>query len=238
MKKLAAVIVAAGSSTRMGKSIPKQFIKINNIPVLAYSLMAFQNSYLVDEIFVVSQLSWFDKIIRIANKFGISKLREVVPGGDLRQDSSLNGVIAAENFEYIAVHDAARPMIDLSDINKVIEGAFECGCSLLASKITDTVAYVDSNKFDITEYGNRENLIAVHTPQVLKRTIILKSLSLARDLKIVLTDDISGAKMQGHRVKVVFSKNPNIKLTVPHDLKLITMYFQQTLANSIHTNLS
>ena len=132
---VSAIIVAAGSSTRMGTGDSKQFIPLFGKPAIEYTLRAFQDSKTVSEIIVVCREQDSLRIRELADKIGITKLSQLVKGGESRAQSVQNGISAVSaEAKYLAIHDGARPLISSEEINRVLERAFETGAATLGGR--------------------------------------------------------------------------------------------------------
>ncbi len=215
---VSAIIAASGNSTRMGLSISKQLIKINDRPTIEHTLSAFESSEVINEIIVVCRQQDIDSISEIAEKF--SKVKAVVTGGDTRADSVRNGVNAcSDTTHFFAIHDGARPLITPDDIKRVVERAFESGGATLGTYVTDTIKVVgDSNVILSTPL--RDTLRAVQTPQVFERELYLKAIENAQKNNLSVTDDCSMVEALGEKVEIVLGSVENIKLTTVTDLSL------------------
>ena len=215
---VSAIIVAAGGSTRMGTAGSKQFIPLLERPVIEYTLRAFQDCESISEIVVVSREQDAQQIKEIADNNGFSKVKAVVNGGDSRAHSVKNGIAAASSgAEYYAIHDGARPLITVEDIERVCEAAFETGAATLGTPVTDTIKIVDGS--DVIESTPlRSQLRAVQTPQVFESELYSFALDNAEDSLEGFTDDCSLIENMGGEVMVVDGSNENIKLTTPIDI--------------------
>lgn len=211
-----AIIVAAGNGTRMKSEKSKQLIEINDIPVIAHTMLAFENTDIVDEIIVVTRESDILIISDITKEFGISKVTNIVPGGATRTDSVKNGIHHAKNT-YVAIHDGARPCINPEDIEKTIKKAIETGAAALGYPVTDTLKKVDENQI-ITNTISRENLWAIQTPQVFEKSLILKAYEEGNTQNA--TDDCMLLESIGIKASMVCGSRNNIKITVPEDVDL------------------
>lgn len=216
---VSAVIVAAGSGTRMG-SIAKPLIKIGGMTLLERVVGTFDKCSLIDEIIVVErEAGQFDSLVKA------EKPLKFVLGGKTRADSVKCGVNAATRANYVCIHDCARPFITTEETEKLIKLAFEHGASCACTKVKDTVKY-RSEEEKCFYTPNRDNLIAVQTPQVFKKSIWLVSDALARKNGIVFTDDTGAAEHAGFKVFYEECAEDNIKLTDANDIKIAkAIYF-------------
>lgn len=215
---VSAIIVAAGGSTRMGTAGSKQFIPLLERPVIEYTLRAFQDCEQISEIVVVSREQDAQQIKEISDNNGFSKVKAVVNGGDSRAHSVKNGIAAASSgAEYYAIHDGARPLITVEEIERVCEAAFETGAATLGTPVTDTIKIVDGSDM-IESTPLRSQLRAVQTPQVFESELYFFALDNAEDSLEGFTDDCSLIENMGGEVMVVEGNKENIKLTTPIDI--------------------
>lgn len=215
---VSAVIVAAGGSVRMGIADSKQFIPLLSRPAIEYTLKAFQKSHLIKEIVIVCREQDNDRINKIIELNGFNKVSKLVKGGDSRADSVRNGIGAcSESAKYYAIHDGARPLITVEEIERVVEAAFDTGAATLGTSVKDTIKVVDGfNNIESTPI--RSQLRAVQTPQVFERDLYRFALENAGDNIINFTDDCSLIENMGGEVLVVKGNEENIKLTTPIDI--------------------
>lgn len=215
---VSAIIVAAGGSVRMGIADSKQFIPLLGYPAIEYTLRAFEKCHFIKEIVVVCREQDKERIRLIADENGFSKVSSLVEGGASRAESVRNGIKAASSkAKYFAIHDGARPLITVEEIERVIEAAFETGAATLGVPVKDTIKIVDGyNKIESTPL--RSQLRAVHTPQVFERELYQFALENAGDNMINFTDDCSLIEHMGGEVEVVKGSEENIKLTTPIDV--------------------
>ncbi len=215
---VSAVILAAGSSTRMG--VPKQLLPLHGNPLLAYSLLAFQACDAIHEIVVVVRQEDIEKVKKIAQAQNITKLTHVVVGGDSRRESARCGVQVCESTStYIAVHDGARPLITSEIIERVVAMAVEHGAAAVAVPTKDTIKQVDHNGFVIST-PPRETLWNMQTPQIFERELYLQALDHCEKNQKEITDDCQMVELLGHPVKLVMGSYSNIKITTPEDIKI------------------
>lgn len=229
---VSAVIVAAGGSVRMGIADSKQFIPLLNKPAIEYTLKAFQKCYLIKEIVVVCREQDVDRINALVDGNGFTKVSNVVLGGSSRSQSVRNGIKAAsEKAKYFAIHDGARPLITVDEIERVVEAAFETGAATLGTSVTDTIKIVDGfNKIESTPL--RSQLRAVQTPQVFERDLYMFALENAGENSLEFTDDCALIENMGGEVLVVKGSEENIKLTTPVDVILAESILKNRLENN------
>lgn len=172
-----AVIIAGGTGNRMGQEIPKQFINVNDRPLIVYTLETFQRHPLVDEIEVVCLEGWIDVLWAYARQFNIDKLKWVVPGGSTGQESIRNGVFALEGYakpeDIIIVHDGIRPLVEPSVLTDVISKCKQYGNAVTSMPYNEQIFVVDDSDDTVTtEYIPRESLRRVATPQAYEFELI------------------------------------------------------------------
>ena len=222
---LSAIIVAAGSSRRMGSD--KLFALLGGKPVLAHSLSTFERADCVDEIILVGRaerLAGLKELVRCAES---RKVRHVVAGGQHRQDSVRAGLnLLASGVRYVAVHDAARPFITAEQITRVLELARQHGAATLAEPVTDTLKRADENRF-VSEGIDRERLYAMQTPQIFSRALLVDAYAAVAANKISVTDEVSAVEHLGAKVLLVPNEEFNIKITFPRDLLLAESFLSQ-----------
>lgn len=211
-----AVIVAAGSSERMGSD--KLMLKLGEVPVLVRTLQAFQASPLVDEIILVTKLEKLQETADLCKQYGLEKVRRVVAGGKTRTESALVGVSEVDkSAKLIAIHDGARPLVTQDLILRTVHAAAEFMAAAPSVKSVDTLKAVDENG-RIIGTVDRETTLRIQTPQVFRSEIIKGALTKAVEKGMVLTDDCAAAEMMGVRTKTVLGDEDNIKITTPRDM--------------------
>ncbi len=221
MKKfVTAIIVAAGNSSRMGLPMSKQFIPLLEQPAIKYTLDAFQRSYIIDSVVVVCRPQDEFAIKTIVDNNDFTKVDAVVYGGATRGESVSNGIGASSSdTTHFAIHDGARPLIVLEDIEKVVKASFETNAATLGTFVTDTIKVVDEEGY-VVSTPVRSKLRAVQTPQVFEKNLYLKALENAKENNLDFTDDCQLIESVGEKVKVVMGSTTNIKLTTQTDIIL------------------
>ena len=212
--KTTAIIVAAGAGSRFKSDTPKQFLEINGKPVIVHTLERFQAAPSIDSIVLVlseGQANAFDAE-------AVSKLEKVVAGGETRAHSVLNGLNAVNaDTEIVAVHDGARPLVTVDEIEATIAKAKETGAACLTAPVTDTIKSVRGGEIAATL--DREKLCRALTPQAFKIEV-LRSAFEGVDLNDSVTDECYLVEKLGHPIAIVEGSSRNIKITHPEDLIL------------------
>lgn len=216
---VSAIIAAAGMSNRMRSSMNKQFISIDDKPILAHTIDKFEKCKYVDEIIVVAKDDEINYCKReIVNKYRFQKVSKIVRGGKERQDSVYNGILALdERAEIVLSHDGARPFIKIKNIIDGIDGAIKYGASVIGVPVKDTIKVVmDGNNIDNTP--KRDLVWAAQTPQCFKKEILMEGYRKAIDDNFIGTDDSMLIERLGVDVKMIMGSYDNIKITTPEDL--------------------
>ncbi|MCL2819903.1 MAG: 2-C-methyl-D-erythritol 4-phosphate cytidylyltransferase [Oscillospiraceae bacterium] len=213
-----AVIAAAGISVRC-EGEDKLFYTVNDKPVLAYTLEPFNACELVNEIIIVANKERIESIGQLCVQYGFDKVSKIMEGGSTRLESVMNGVYAVSGRSgLIAIHDGARPCIDIEIINETIKKAAVCHAAAPAAAIASTVKKVDGGV--ITETINREGLYEIQTPQVFRAEIIKGALSNAAKKSINVTDDCMAVEAIGVPVYITQGSRKNIKITDNRDFRI------------------
>ncbi len=219
-----AIIVAAGSSRRMGSGTNKQFIEICGMPVLAHTLLQFHKAESIDSIIVVTKPDSILTVWDMTREFGISKVRDVIPGSETRQDSVNCGLSLVENSKLVAIHDGARPFISVGKINELVYAAHKFGSAAPGVVPKDTVKSVKTDG-TVLETINREALRLIQTPQVFHADELKFANERAKAAGFLGTDDCSVAEHAGFSVHIINGEYTNIKVTTPEDLPVAEAIF-------------
>ena len=225
--KTTAVILAAGKSSRFGGECPKQFLKLNGITVLEYSIMAFEKCALIDSIIIVTSK---ENLLTVKNILGAKykKITALIEGGKERSDSSLAALNFINEECKILFHDAARPLVSQKTILDCIEKLDYVNAVTAAVKTTDTIL-VCSDKI-INSIPDREFLYNCQTPQGFKSNIIKKAYEKAlKDLNFKASDDcgVINRYLPEEKIAIVDGSLQCLKITYKNDLKILEFFLGQ-----------
>lgn len=216
---VSAIIVAAGSSRRMG--FDKLFAPLAGKPVIWHSLKAFSECREVDEIIVVAKDDRVEEFEQLVKTEKLPKTRKIVAGGAERHLSVWNGlqVISSKQSEYVAIHDGARPLTTPQLIGACLEMAKEYGAACCASPIPDTIKRASIEQM-VEESVERTGLWAMQTPQVFSSGLILQAYASLMAKHEMVTDEVSAVQKLGKKIGLLKNEDWNFKITYPHDLEL------------------
>lgn len=227
--RAAAVVLAAGRGTRMGGDIKKQFLLLNDKPILYYSLKAFEESSINEIILVTSadEIEYCKK--EIVERYGFHKVSAIVPGGKERYHSVYAGMkVLKENpvYEhggYVVIHDGARPFADKTIIHNAVAGAIQYGACVIGMPVKDTIKIADSNGF-AKMTPNRSDTWMIQTPQAFSYPLIrdaYEKLMGSEAYQEGITDDAMVMEtMTEYPVKLIEGSYENIKVTTPEDMEI------------------
>jgi len=219
-KFVSAVIPAAGMGSRMERDMNKIFIIMENRPILAHTLEAFQECDEVDEIILVAKPEELEYLrTDFLREYPFSKVRGIVAGGETRQDSVYNGLMSVDPAcDVVLIHDGARPFVEKRLILDSILGVIEHGACVVGVPVKDTIKVIDQEQ-KIRYTPQRKTLWSVQTPQSFVYEFIVDAHLRAQDESIKATDDSSLVEQLGYPVHMVMGSYSNIKITTPDDLK-------------------
>ena len=213
MQRIGAIIVAAGSSRRMG-GVDKVWVELGGKPVLARGIDVFQGCDLIHQVVVVLSQPNLERGKQLVAKEGWPKVTDVCPGGERRQDSVLAGLNRVSRCSWVVIHDGVRPLVTGGLIERGLEAASETGAAVAAVPVTDTIKLAGDDGF-VQGTPPRSNLWAVQTPQVFRFDIIAEAY---RQARYEVTDDARLVEQLGYKVKLYMGSYDNIKVTTPDDL--------------------
>jgi 2-C-methyl-D-erythritol 4-phosphate cytidylyltransferase len=216
---LAVIVPAAGTGSRFGGGLPKQFQSLAGKPLIQHVIERFLLDDQVTRVIVpVAEVL----LANVKNSDRVS----FVAGGETRQQSVIRGLAEAEDVELIAVHDAARPLFSIEMFHAVVEAARVFGAALPVIPVTDTIHLMNSDS-TVAQTLDRTMLAAAQTPQCFRADLLRDILARAEAEGIDGTDEAGLAARFGHRVRAVPGDPRNLKITVPEDLAIAESYLQQ-----------
>jgi len=213
-ERVAAVVVAAGRSQRLGQD--KTLLRLGGKPLLTWSVETLEASPLVDAIVLVVAESNQEAACRMATERGWTKLIDIVRGGASRSESVRHGLAKTEGYQWVLIHDAARPFLDQEMIERGLVAATETGAALAAVPVKDTIKVVSPDK-RVLDTPPREALWAAQTPQIFRRDLIWQAHQQATG---PATDDAYLLEARGQPVLIFFGSYENLKVTTPDDVEL------------------
>lgn len=218
--KVVAIVPSAGESKRMGEK--KEFLLLGDRPILARTLKPLEDHPQISEIILVVDEKSIEKCKReIVEKYGFKKVKEVVVGGEERQDSVYNGLKRVDkDCDIVLIQDGARPFLTEDLITKSIEGAEKHKAAVVAVPCVDTIKFARKENNMALETLDREYLWMAQTPQTFRYVMILKAYEKAGEENSKGTDDASLVERMNQPVKIVRGSYDNIKITTPQDLIL------------------
>jgi len=224
---VAAIVVAAGQGTRFGSDIPKQFLLLQNRPLIVHTLERLQNAAVISQIVIVAGKDWVPYLGReIVGRFNFDKISAIVPGGKERQDSVLAGLQALPTpHEVVIVHDAVRPLFSLNLLERVITGCNTFDACVPGLPSRDTVKRIDGDR--IVETVPRESLRLVQTPQAFRYQTLLQAFAQAAETNFYSTDEAALVEKFGGNVGWVEGEETNLKITTPRDLQIAEVFIRQ-----------
>lgn len=215
------IIPASGTGNRFGLKTPKQFYKTKGKEIIVHTLSRFNSVKDIKSIFISTKKEYVNKIYFLADKYKLHKVRNVVIGGNLRQDSVYNALssINAVKGDRIIIHDAVRPYFSLKLLKQLMNESIKFDCVIPALQITDTIKLSDS-KNNVVCTIPRKNLWSVQTPQIFEYSKLVNAFKLAKMEKFIGTDEASLMEFAGYKVRIVEGEKSNIKITTRKDLIL------------------
>lgn len=226
--KCTAIVLAAGQGKRMGTKVQKQYLEIDGKPVLYYSLQAFEQSNVIDEIVLVvgkNQKEYCEKEIIL--KYGFQKVKEIVEGGAERYHSVWNGLQEVKDG-YVFIHDGARPFITEEILSRVYDEVKTHKACVVGMPVKDTIKISDADGF-VDATPDRSRLWLIQTPQVFETALVKSAYAkLMEQEQTNVTDDAMVVEqMLGYKVKLVPGSYENIKITTPEDLEIASIFVKK-----------
>lgn len=223
MKKfVSALLLAGGTGSRFGSTLPKQFFPLGSKKIAHHSLDLFLDTPCIDEIIIVCDEAYREYFADYIN----DKIRFAKPGST-RQGSVYEGLqrISPESM-FVCIHDSARPLLTKEELNTVIQQGIHYKAAVLAVPAKNTIKEVDKNGFVIKTL-DRSLLWEMQTPQVLSVDLLQRGMAFAETQNLIATDDVSLAELIGEPVKIVPSSYRNIKITTQDDLAIANALYEE-----------
>lgn len=228
-----AILPAAGSGKRMGKDIKKQFLKLNGKEIIVYTIEKFEQCNEVDEIIIVTTEETIPFLWEIVKREGFQKVVAIVKGGTERQHSVYAGICAvSEKTDFVIVHDGVRPFVAIEDISKTIEIAKQKGACILGVKTKDTIKICDEEN-KIIQTPKRDFVWCIQTPQVFKKSLLLKAFEKANKTGFVGTDESVLIEQMGFDVFVEEGHYDNIKITTAEDMMIAEAFVKKQIKKEV-----
>ena len=233
MSRITAIVPAAGLGTRMGTDQPKQFLELDGVPLIIFTLRRLAACSAITDFLVATRtddvVSLQDKVARAA----LGRPARVIHGGDTRQQSVANALAQVDPAtEIVIVHDAVRPFVTLHQIERVIAEARARGAAILGIPAIDTVKEVKRASLPedvalISATIPRERIVLAQTPQAFSYTLLRDAFRKAEEDGVTASDEAALVERLGHDVFVVLGSERNLKITRPADMELARFYLEQ-----------
>lgn len=218
MGKLAVVIVAGGKGTRMKSAESKQYLLLENRPIVVHTLQLFQHIPEIHEIILVVGEFDIERSQALVNEYQLTKVSQIVKGGLQRQDSVYEGLkVLSKEIEWVLVHDAVRPFVTQDQVLACWHKAMNCEAAVLAVPVKETIKVANEQGY-IVSTPPRDSLWTIQTPQAFRLELLLDAHQVACQDGFLGTDDAMLVERRGIPVSIVEGDYYNIKLTTPEDL--------------------
>lgn len=231
--RVTAVLPAAGLGTRMGADTPKQFLALDGVPLLIFTLRRLAACPLIADFVIATRPDEIDSVTASAEAAKLKQPVSVVRGGDTRQDSVANALAeVSPESDLILVHDAVRPLVTLDQIERVIAEADACDAAIVGIPAMDTVKEVKRASLPtdvalVTATIPRERVVLAQTPQVFRASLLLEAFARARQDGVTASDEAGLVERLGRDVHVVVGSERNLKITRKGDMELAEFYLRQ-----------
>ena len=226
-QKYTAIVLAAGSGKRMNSKVHKQYLIIQDRPVLYYSLKAFEDSAVDEIVLVVGKGE--EKFCRkeIVDKYGISKVKAIVEGGKERYHSVFEGLKLTSDADYVLIHDGARPFVNQDIIRRCMQEVQKYQACVVGMPVKDTIKIADEGGY-AKQTPDRKNVWMIQTPQTFSYALIYEAYEeMLKTEDAAITDDAMVLeRTKGKKSKLIEGSYRNIKITTPEDLLIANVYLQ------------
>ncbi|HTX15083.1 MAG TPA: 2-C-methyl-D-erythritol 4-phosphate cytidylyltransferase [Candidatus Baltobacteraceae bacterium] len=233
MGRIAAIIPAAGLGTRMGAETPKQFLELDGMPLIIFTLKRLATCPAITDFLIATRADGISSLEGKIAKAALGRPARVVQGGDTRQQSVANALAQVDpSTEIVLVHDAVRPFVTREQVERVIAEARARGAAILGIPAIDTVKEVKRASLPedvalISATIPRERIVLAQTPQVFSYALLRDAFRKAQDDDVSASDEAAVVERFGHEVFVVLGSERNLKITRPADMDLARFYLEQ-----------
>ncbi len=210
-----AIIVAAGRGERFNSEVPKQFLELKGKPVIVHSIERISAAPSIDSIVLVLAQEWISKFERLKAEY--PKLSSIITGGKTRAESVQNGLNSLRECEIVAIHDGARPLVSVDEIERVVAKAMDTGAACLVAPVTDTIKSISGGEIAATL--DRDKLRRALTPQAFRVDLLRRAFEFDYVVDVA-TDDSYLVEKLGHPVAMVEGSRMNITITDQEDMIL------------------
>ena len=226
-QKYTAIVLAAGSGKRMNSKVHKQYLIIQDRPVLYYSLKAFEDSAVDEIVLVVGKGEEEFCRKEIVDKYGISKVKAIVEGGKERYHSVFEGLKQTSDADYVLIHDGARPFVDQDIIRRCMQEVQKYQACVVGMPVKDTIKIADEEGY-AKQTPDRKNVWMIQTPQTFSYALIYEAYEeMLKTEDTAITDDAMVLeRIKGKKSKLIEGSYRNIKITTPEDLLIANVYLQ------------
>lgn len=236
MNHVTAILPAAGLGTRMGADTPKQFLSLDGVPLLLFTLRRLAACAAIADFVIATRNEEVDSVAAGVAMENLGRPVRVIRGGATRQDSVANALAEiSTNTDLILVHDAVRPLVTVEQIERVIAEANACDAAILGIPAMDTVKEVKRASLPadvalVTATIPRERVVLAQTPQVFRASLLLEAFGRAKQDGVSASDEAGLVERIGRDVHVVAGSERNLKITRPGDMELAEFYLRQERA--------
>lgn len=226
-QKYTAIVLAAGSGKRMNSKVHKQYLIIQDRPVLYYSLKAFEDSAVDEIVLVVGKGEEEFCRKEIVDKYGISKVKAIVEGGKERYHSVFEGLKQTSDVDYVLIHDGARPFVNQDIIRRCMQEVQKYQACVVGMPVKDTIKIADEEGY-AKQTPDRKNVWMIQTPQTFSYALIYEAYEeMLKTEDTAITDDAMVLeRIKGKKSKLIEGSYRNIKITTPEDLLIANVYLQ------------
>ena len=226
-QKYAAIVLAAGSGKRMNSQVHKQYLIIQDRPVLYYSLKEFEDSAVDEIVLVVGKGEEEFCRKEIVDKYGISKVKAIVEGGKERYHSVFEGLKQTSDADYVLIHDGAKPFVNQDIIRRCMQEVQKYQACVVGMPVKDTIKIADEEGY-AKQTPDRKNVWMIQTPQTFSYALIYEAYEeMLKTEDTAITDDAMVLeRIKGKKSKLIEGSYRNIKITTPEDLLIANVYLQ------------